>query len=111
MAASKYLEWHPSICMEIHRIENSKTSELLYSLMASDVVKPEIFRTKVREIGNYYSWMAIHIKRYLKTELHVTGVVKCTFYLLDSTTNKKEYRASIVINCNTEANIDAPLFQ
>ena len=93
------------ITAEIIRIEDSKLKNVL--LVFND---NEVAVTLPENIGNYYAWMAIEIKKHIKNKYQISGLVKCIFYSNYKEQNEKK-QASIVINCDTDSDLDAPLFQ
>ena len=90
--------------VEIIRIENGELKELLF--VFDDAI---VAQTLPDNLGNYYSWMAIQVKKYIKSEYKLTGLVKCIFYS-NYETNKKCH-ASIVIDCDSNKDLDAFLYQ
>jgi hypothetical protein len=99
------------LTIEIYRIENCKKCDLLLVFDDRDVV-----RYLDKNIGNYYSWMAIKIKSYIKEVHQLKGTVSCIYYSnyysnSHKETNLKIKKASIVIDCNSNLDLDAPLYQ
>ncbi len=92
--------------VEIVRIENLELKETL--LVFNDAL---IVQELSEDIGNYFSWMSIYVKKHIKEAYKLQGHVKCTFY--SDYYNAKKYHASIVINCDSEKDpiSEAPLYQ
>ena len=90
--------------VEIKRIENTAVTDLL--LTFDDLIVIDILP---ENLGNYYSYMSIQIKKYIKKQYGLTGKVLCTFY--SNYKHNKEKRAFIVMNCDSELELDAQLYQ
>src|SRR5579872_3351992 len=94
--------------VEIVRIENQLEKNVLLTFDDTEVMEE-----LSEDMGNYYSWMAYHIKIYIKTKYNIRDIVKCVFYSNYNDQEQRTRKASIVINCNNNRNpIDeAPLYQ
>ena len=75
-----------------------------------------VFQNLPQNLGNYFSWAAIQIKKYLK-DLVVDPanglqlqVYKCIFYSNYKTPERK-YHAEILINLESNKDIDGVLYQ
>ena len=64
-----------------------------------------VFNELPPNLGNYYTWAAIQIKKYLQNMLNLKEVYKCSFY------HTGKLKATIVIDCGSDHDTDDPLFQ
>ena len=72
----------------------------------------EVFNEIADNVGNFFSWSAIHIKKYLK-DRGVSDTVFCEWYMYSDNEddNKKRY-AHIVLGCGSDGQFsDGTLYQ
>lgn len=90
------IRFNCAIIVRLHHITNTTFTPILIN-------DKEIFTSLPLKLNNYYSWAAIEIKKYLKQK-NITSVYKCIFMY------EGKDQASIVINCNSNKDIDAMVF-
>jgi len=83
----------------LDRIENYK----LVPFTTLEFKDTDFFDELPLNLGNYYSWAAVEIKKELKP--HLTGLWRCSFFLVG------ERKATIVMNFNSKMETDGFLFQ
>jgi hypothetical protein len=94
------IRFNSDIIIRLHRIINYELDSSFTAILIND---KEIFTSIPENINNYYSWAAIQTKKYLKHN-KIKGKYKCVFVY-----GGKD-RASIVINCDTNTDLDAMVF-
>lgn len=89
----------------IERIKNNSCAEQLLILEDSKVIQeiPE-------NLCNYYAWAAIAIKKHIKDKYKLSGTCMCSFYS-NYTSNYRKKHAHIVIDCDSNLDLDAPVYQ
>jgi len=84
----------------------NELGEILITLKVDDLFTDDEIP---KNLNNFYTWAAIQIKKFLKREKQMLGLVRCTYYI-NYDTNPK-YQSSIVMNLDTERELDATLFE
>lgn len=78
---------------------NSTLSEIILRLNDIDVL-PEL----PENLNNYYTWSGIHVKKYLKKQ-NYKGTHKLTWLVGEVSI------ATLIVNCDTDRDKDAPVYQ
>lgn len=86
--------------IQIHRVtDNYKLGGLLMQFNDR-----EVFENLPTNLNNYFSWSGIEIKKYIKKK-GIRGHVLCTWRIYS------EKRATLAIDCNSDKNLDAPVYE
>jgi hypothetical protein len=88
---TQFRKEHNAFTIVIERVEKSQCKGILLTFKDS-----EVFNELPENLGNYYSWAAILIKKYIKEKYGITGKCLCSYYS-NYGNNKQERHAHIKI--------------
>lgn len=103
-----WIQNHSPITIEIYSIDNTDRTRYIERILLfneNNVFDYLNIKLPIEIDNNYYTWLAIQVKRYLKEFYNVKDTVSCWFY--NYYCGETGIRAgSIGINCNSDLPLD-----